>query len=307
MKCLVIGAMGFVGTKLVPGLSAAGFEVFAADRPGTTANLKIDLADAEAVRGVVRDMRPDVVVNLAAANTGGSPEGMCRVNVLGLACLMNAMREFTPQAYLITFGSAAEYGDAATADGPLDESTPCSPVGPYGVTKLAATRLALGLAAAWHLDVAVLRPFNIVGGGCPKSLFVGAVIDRILRCDPTDGVSRITVGRVDTSRDFIAVEDVVEAVLRVATRRPSSGIYNVGGGRPVPIREVLDDLIQLSGRRVRWLVDPSLVRPTDPLVSYGTSEKLHKVTDFVPSTPLVDSLAAAWAFASAQYPVSGGL
>jgi GDP-4-dehydro-6-deoxy-D-mannose reductase len=300
MKCLVIGAMGFVGTKLVPGLASAGFEVFAADRPGTTAPLTMDLADAETVRGAMRDMRPDVVINLAAANTA-SHEEMCRVNVLGVACLLNAVREFAPQAYVIVFGSAAEYGNAETNGGPLDESTPCSPVGPYGVTKLAATRLALGLAAAWELRISVLRPFNIVGAGSPKTLFVGAVIDRILQCDQT-----IMVGRVDTMRDFIAIEDVVEAVTRIATSQPPNGVYNLSGGKPVSIREVLDTMIRISGRSVSWRVDPSLVRPTDPLVSYGNSEKLRRSIDFVPSIPLVDALVAAWAHASARNAVSGG-
>jgi nucleoside-diphosphate-sugar epimerase len=310
MRCLVVGSTGFVGSHLVPALRAAGFAVVTASNeaapredPGHATHAVLDVGDVEAVREVVRRAAPEVVVNLAALATG-SPDQMCRVNVLGPLCLLDALRACAPEAHLIAFGSAAEYGEAGASDGPLDEATACLPVGPYGVTKLAGTRAALGLAAAWGVRVAVLRPFNIVGAGCPPTLFVGAVIARLLASGGAAG-AEVAVGRVDTYRDFIAVEDVADAVVGVARARPPTGIYNVSGGRPVLIRDALEELLRISGRAAAWRTDPALVRPSDPRMSYGTSAKLARATGFAPRVPLADALRAAWEHAAARFPTGG--
>lgn len=303
MKCVVFGGHGFVGRHLVPRLRETCTQVVVASRStatdlaATVQSLGCDVGDGHAVRALLDDLRPEIIVNLASA-TRGSTEDICRTNVLGCLNILEAAKERSG-SHLVTFGSAAEYGDTPCDGEAIAEDAPCHPVGVYGATKLAATCAALGLAKRFDVRVSVLRPFNIVGAGCPESLLVGAVIARVKAGLAKPGRNEIAVGRTDTSRDFIAVEDVVEAVIAVIRARAPSGVLNVCSGVPVSISDLLDTLRDVTNKAFSWRTDPSLVRPDDPPISFGTHARLTAVTGFDPRVPLVQSLRSAWLYAIA--------
>lgn len=298
MRAVVFGGSGFVGKHLVPRLTEVCTRIVVAGRTkapgtGTTEHRPCDVADGTAVRKLLDDIHPQIVINLASV-TRGSTEAMCRTNVLGCLNLLEAVKDAPEEVHFITFGSAAEYGDTPCKGEPIAEDAPCRPVGVYGATKLAATTASLGLAVRFGVRVCVLRPFNIIGAGCPESLLTGAVIARVKTALGRTGEHEIAVGRTDTRRDFVAVEDVVDAVLAIVRARPPSGILNICSGVPLPIAELLATLREVAGQPFSWRTDDSLVRPDDPLVSYGTHARLTAATGFRPRVPLARSLRAAW-------------
>jgi len=295
MTVLVIGGEGFVGRPLVRALRTAGHAVVATSRTASAGLVPCDVTNPASLAAVLEAHRPSVVVNLATV-ARGSAEAMVATNVVGTANLLDAVAALRPSCHLVLFGSAAEYGDVPPGVEQLTESADCAPRGTYGVTKLASTRLALAAAARSALAVTVMRPFNVIGAGCPTHLLAGAVIARMIAAWPGEGDLTITVGRTDTQRDFIAVDDLVDAVVALAGR-PSGGIVNVCSGRPVPVAHVLDRLAAIAGRRVIWREDPALVRADEPIVSVGDPAKLSALTGWAPRVPLDDALAATWAHA----------
>lgn len=299
MTVVVIGGGGFVGRPLVQALRDRGLRVVATSRAAATGEgdtATCDLTDPASVTRMLETCRPDAVVNLATV-ARGSAEAMVATNVVGTATLLDAVSACVPACHVVLFGSAAEYGDVPPGVERLAESAPCEPRGTYGTTKLAATRLAMATAVRRALRLTIVRPFNVVGAGCPGHLLAGAVIGRMLDAWSAPGPLTLAVGRTDTQRDFIAVDDLVGAVTALVTRGDGSGIVNVCSGQPVPVAHVLDHLAALSGRSVHWRQDPSLVRADEPLVSVGDPAKLSALTGYLPQVPLADALAVTWAHA----------
>jgi len=116
------------------------------------------------------------------------------------------------------------------------ENEACHPFGPYGISKYAASLMALDYADRHDLNVVVARPFNIVGAGVPASLVVGALIQRakhaLAASDPV-----IKVGDLEAERDFVAAYDASGTPMfdsfRVDSRRE---IFNICSGRAYSIR-----------------------------------------------------------------------
>jgi len=298
--CLVIGGRGFLGRHLVPRLQTAGWKVVVAGRSAVGKDLtagieyhQVDITRADAVEQLIALTEPDGVVNLAG-RTRGTAEELFETNQQGVVYLLSAIKYSTPHASVVLIGSAAEYGNVPSANMPIVETTPCTPVSDYGSSKLASTLNALDLGRTWNMRVSVLRTFNMVGEGTPESFVVGALVARIRRAVRTGDTTPIPVGRTDTTRDFVAVTDVADAIVRLLDRNGGPEVFNICSGQPVSIEQLLSSLTKIAGVPVTWQQDPALVRATDPLVSYGSYERLKREIGFTPQVSLDDSLSAAW-------------
>jgi GDP-4-dehydro-6-deoxy-D-mannose reductase len=305
-RALVIGAHGFCGRHLIRRLAnVAGAEVIAIDIPRdwpdfekVAAYVSCDIGDAESVRRVVEAARPDWIFNLAAL-THGSPSSVYRANLLGPIHVLDAVRDYVPDARVLLVGSAAEYGCVAPDLLPVTEEAPCKPVGDYGISKHAMTLAALDIASRHSTRVVIARPFNIIGAGVPSSLVVGAILDRAREALKQPGEPVVKVGNLDTERDFIDVEDAVEAYAAMIQGGFWGEVFNICSGKPVRIRDLVTKALSHSPRPIRLEVDPKLVRPSDCPVIYGSFEKAKRAFGFKPRVSLADSLKKAWDHAAA--------
>jgi len=214
--------------------------------------------------------------------------------VLGAVRLLDAVALAAPQAAVLLVGSAAEYGPVAPEALPVGEDHPCRPVGAYGISKLVATNLALEIARRRSLRVVVARPFNIVGAGVPTTLVVGAILDRLRRALLDGGRPLVRMGNLDAQRDFIAVEDAVDAYVRLIQCGRWGEVFNICSGKPCPVRRVVEQLLSYCSTPIELVVDPTLVRHDDVAVIYGDATKAADAIDFQPRITLSDALLAAW-------------
>jgi nucleoside-diphosphate-sugar epimerase len=244
----VIGATGFLGTHVRQRAAAAGLDMVTASRSAPvalTSDMRLDLATdgAPRIAALLAEIKPDVVVNCAGA-ISGPPDALAEANITGPAALVQAMLVAGSPARLIHLGSAAEYGRGEPGV-PVDERSATWPVGLYGVTKLAGTRVVeVGRAAG--LDAVVLRVFNPVGPGAPPSSLPGrlaALVSQTLASG-----APVRVGPLDAVRDFVDARDVADAVLAAATASAlPHPVINVGSGRGVPARALVDELLAITG------------------------------------------------------------
>ena len=128
---------------------------------------------------------------------------------------------------------------------PLAEDHECRPVGPYGLSKHAMTLAALDHARADGTKVIVARPFNLVGAGMPTNLVAGAIAQRT-RQALARGESTITVGNANTQRDFIAVEDAVEAYVKLLQSGAWGEVFNICSGQATSIESIIQTLLSFS-------------------------------------------------------------
>jgi GDP-4-dehydro-6-deoxy-D-mannose reductase len=303
-RALITGVCGFCGRSLLARLRAEGnLAVFGVDRckaPPLDLNLQdylsVDLCDPGQLAGIVRRLKPDFVFNLAGLAQGDAVD-IFRTNALGPLYLLEAIRQCSSEARVLLVGSAAEYGPANGKELPLTELHACHPAGPYGVSKHSQTLLGLDYACQYGLRVLVARPFNIVGPGIPPTLVIGAILDRAKQLLTCDQPRVITAGNLNTQRDFIAVEDVVDAYWRMLQGEHWGEVFNICSGRPTTIQAVVERLLSFAEPPLKLAVDPKLMRASDVSVSYGSWEKAHRAFGFKPTTSLDSALRAAWDFA----------
>ena len=288
----ITGAAGFTGRHLTAFLRTlpdrpriVGLDVQPIASPDVDAAHAIDLADTAAVRRLGRMEPPAIVIHLAGLLPPAADGEMWRVNVGGTANLLHALHAAeAPVARFVGIGSAAEY--SREVHSPVDENAPCAGASIYGMTKLAQTLLSQHLGTTFGIEVAIARPFNLIGPGLPARFVAGSLLRQFL--DAADGIVR--VGNTHTARDFVDVRDVVRAFWLLAATPNVSGVFNVCSGIPTTIEQLLRLLGDITRRSITITVDPERVRPDDPLEVYGNPARLRGATGWQPAISLEQSL-----------------
>lgn len=289
---LITGASGFTGAALTERLSAeGGHRLFGvARRPALnpslfTEVLLSDLEEPESAAKILKRIRPEWIFHLAGRLSGTLSELM-QTNFAATIHLLGAASRMAPGARILLIGSAAEYGKPA--DGaPIPETQMCLPETPYGLSKYAMTLLGLRAAAESGLRINIARAFNIIGPGCPRTLLLGALIERVQKARAL-GESTVAVGDVRAERDFIDVRDAAEAYMAIIKSEANGEIFNVCTGVPVKIQTVVELALAAFGKEFRFEVEPSLGSPGAPRV-FGSPKKIGSL-GFGPHFSLEESI-----------------
>jgi nucleoside-diphosphate-sugar epimerase len=273
---LITGATGFLGRHVISRAAERGIEVVASEG---------DLRDPDAVRTLMRRVRPEAVVHLAA----GRRNTLVIEDEVRMAC--NVVAEAHGTTVLVA-GSAAQYGMAS--DRPVTEDAATAPLTVYGEAKCAIERAVTALPGA---RVICARSFNILGPGQGLDAPIPSWAAQL-----AEGAATLRTGNVDVVRDFLDARDIADAFLDLVAAG-ITGAVNVGSGVPVKLRAVLDALIDQLGDAVAVEPDPALFRPQDPPYVVADVARLRSATGFAPRFSLRDSLAdvlAEWRERSAS-------
>ncbi|HEV2070735.1 MAG TPA: NAD-dependent epimerase/dehydratase family protein [Acidimicrobiales bacterium] len=246
MKALVTGGAGFIGSTLVDRLLAEGHAVDVVDNlsTGSLANLAEARADRDhdlrvhqldvrspAVVELIERRRPDVVFHLAAQAdvrvSVADPLLDAQVNVVGSLNVMEGARAAGCSKVVFASSGGTIYGDPDPADLPVTESHPQQPLSPYGVAKKAVGDYLYAYRALHGLEFVVLALANVYG---PRqdphgeagvvAIFAGKLLAGEVCTVYGDGLQ---------TRDFVYVDDVVDAFVRAADRG-SGLVCNIGTG-----------------------------------------------------------------------------
>jgi GDP-4-dehydro-6-deoxy-D-mannose reductase len=291
VKVLITGGGGFVGQYLAAHCVEQGDDVVMLDRSGDD---PIDITDRAATHAALAKNEPEVVYHLAALSHVGDswndPSAVYRVNVEGTAHVLDAARAAAVRRVVVV-GSAEEYGRVDAADLPLREDAPLRPTTPYGVSKIAASYLALQAHLAHGLDVIRVRAFSHTGPGQSDRFLVPALAGRIAAAE-REQRDEIRAGSLEPVRDLSDVRDVVRAYRLLADLGTAGEVYNVCSGSGVSVREIADHLLAAARRPLRITVDPALVRPVEVSRLVGDASRLRADTGWSPAHGLDATLAA---------------
>lgn len=250
-EVLVTGAGGFLGSALVRRLADLGARVAALHRPGSDLSrldgvrarrVPIDLLDGAALRRWTQAHPPKAVFHLAAYGVDPRNHDAAqayRTNVLGFVSLIDALDGLGVEA-LVNTGTCSEYRGGLAR--PLTESDPIEPRGVYAETKTASVRLGLMLARKQGWPIVTLRLFTFYGPQERPDRLIPHVMRAILRGEEI----RMTGGKQE--RDFIHVDDVVDAYLRAGRTPVAAGeVFNIGSGRATTVRAAVERIRELAG------------------------------------------------------------
>jgi UDP-glucose 4-epimerase len=246
----VTGGAGFIGSKLAASLNELGADVVVIDdlsvgrRENLTPRVKFVKADVLDTEKVVETMRGCHVLYHLAARVAirSSFEFVVKdtmTNVSGTASVLRAAQIAGSLRKVVFTSSMAVYSDSLSRT-LINEEWPTAPISPYGISKLAAEALTHQICAQAGIDSVVLRLFNTYGLGQRLSPYVGAVT---IFCNKlADNKAPQVFGDGQQSRDFVHVQDVVQALLLAAQVSTTGETFNVGTGVATTVNQVLDHL-----------------------------------------------------------------
>jgi UDP-glucose 4-epimerase len=296
MHFLVTGGAGFLGSALANRLIKDGHRVSVLDdlSNGEVERLHPDIAFQQGdidnipqLWSLLQDV--DCVYHLAArvsvAQSILHPRDYNRVNVGGAVSLMEAMRDTGVRRVVFT-SSGAVYGNQENL--PVREVDPPHPDSPYAVSKWSAEQYIHTIGELWGLETVALRIFNAYGPNQSLPISHAPVIPRFLQQALTGG-SIVLFGNGRQTRDFVYVDDVVEALVRSATADAvNRGIINIGSGIETSIQDLVDKIALVTGKRINLISNPSKPGGVPRLVADISSAE--KLLSFRPQTSLQEGL-----------------
>ena len=296
-RLLVTGGGGFVGKHLLERLASRGIDwrIFAPGAPGPLLAEPFDITNPGEVLAMVETVRPTKVVHLAAVaavtHAGDNPRLAWDVNLGGTFNLIEALKRHAPSASLLHVSSGEVYGASLEA-GDVDETTLLQPTSAYAATKAAADIL-VRQECSQGLRACIARPFNHIGPGQSEAFALPAFAAQIARIEAGLAAPVVYVGSLQDERDFLAVDDVVEAyvaLLLASGRADQGGVFNVASGSSVPLQAMLDQLIGMARVPVRVEVDPKRLRGRAPYRVRTNARRLREATGWRPTMPLATVL-----------------
>ncbi|OEZ98617.1 NAD-dependent epimerase/dehydratase family protein [Duganella phyllosphaerae] len=289
-RALITGSAGFTGRYVVQELRAAGYQVHGIVAPGSPVGegeFSADLNDRAGLAAVVQQVRPDVVVHLAAIAfvAHGDAEQMYRVNVAGTRNLLEALAGLAqPPSAVLLASSANIYGN--TDVGVIDEDVSAAPANDYAVSKLAMEYMA----RLWgdRLPLIIARPFNYTGVGQHENFLLPKIVAHFRRREP-----RIELGNLHVWRDFSDVRMVARSyrqLLAAPVAATAGRAFNICSGNAYSLGEVLDLMADIAGYRIDVHVNPAFVRANEVIRLVGDNRRLAGVIGPIDPVPLGDTL-----------------
>ena len=280
MRITVTGGAGFIGSHLVDRLIEDGHTVQVIDNLYTGNKefvhskaqfVELDIRDPK-LYSVLEEFRPDYIFHEAAqtevSTSMSNPMLDCDINLMGLINLLNAAVKLDVKKFLMP-SSAAVYGNLDTL--PLNEEMIGNPSSFYGLTKLTTEHYLRIYHEAFGLPYICYRYSNVFGPrqgnggeGGVISIFAKAIVQ---------GSSIIIYGDGKQTRDFIYVDDVVEANI-LGMQHQVTGIYNVSTGISSSVNLLVDEFRNISGKDIEVVYDkPRLGDIRDSVLATDKSEK----------------------------------
>jgi GDP-4-dehydro-6-deoxy-D-mannose reductase len=301
-KVLITGSEGFVGQHLVSQLKGKYSIVGLShtEQLQSEENLEYingDVLDKNRVYEILNQHKPDAIIHLAAiAQTWKIDSQLVfNINFFGtlnlyenISKIKDSDPSFNPKVLYIS--SADVYGKTKNADN-ITEDSPFYPANHYAVSKIAADRLSYQFSLNGKLNVVIVRPFNHTGPGQRKGFFVPDMISQIVELEKNSENNQLMVGNLESVKDFLDVRDVVAAYEAILEKdiEPGTAI-NVCSGKGVKFRDVLDMIINISGKQITLKDDPERMRPSEVPLLIGNNQKLKELTGWEPNYNLEQTL-----------------
>ena len=274
MKVAVTGAGGYMGRYVVRELLKRGHEVIAVDLQYKDVDSRAKFSDAR-IFSRERDIydqleRPDLCIHLAWQDgfIHNSPKHMENLSD-HFVFLKNMMEGGCKR--LAVMGTMHEVG---FWEGCIDADTPCRPLSQYGVAKNALRQSLLLLAKSMNVSVYWLRAFYIVGDDGRNS----SIFTKLLEASEI-GKKQFPFTTGENQYDFINIRDLARQIVAASTQDEYTGIINVCSGKPMSLKDKVNEFIAEKGLDIELQYGAFPERPYDSKIIYGDNTIIQKILD----------------------------
>lgn len=306
-RVLILGGLGFLGSSLACHLARYDARLTLADAMideygGNLRNIEAirrdvvvnfcDIRDAAAMNWLVRDQ--DYVFHSAAQvchlKSLSDPFPDIDINITGTAVVMEALRRFNPAAKLIKLGSRGQYGSVVKL--PAGEDVKPEPKGIYEISLLAAEHIIASYHRNHGIRCVLSRLTNIYGPRAQMRHNRFGVANWFMRLALDDDTIPI-FGDGRIKRDFLYIDDCVEALLRLAVTAEAQGeVFNIGHDSPSDFLTLAETIVAEAGTgRLAFTPFSAERKAQEPGDFYTDIGKINQITGWRPCTSLSQGVA----------------
>jgi UDP-glucose 4-epimerase len=295
---LVTGGCGFIGVNLVSRLAARGDRVRILDNLSLgrkedvegfgTEILVGDIRDPEIVKKATEDV--EVVVHLAAhtrvVESVTNPKLNFEVNAVGTINMLLASKAAGVRKFIFASTGGAILGEQ---EPPVHEGMVPRPVSPYGAGKLAGEAYCSAFSGSFGLNTVALRFSNVYG---PYSYHKGSVVAQFLR-NLMQRQPLIVYGQGEQTRDFLYVDDLVDAVLLADRAETPGEVFQIASGRETSIATLIERMKELLPS-VKFQIRHEEARSGEIFRNYASIDKARRSLGYEPKIELSEGLRRTW-------------
>ena len=276
---LVTGSEGFIGKHIVTRLLSEGYNVYGISRrPEFTLKhqnyhyTSLDILDREKLSNYFENIIFDAVIHLAALTTHEeltkNREKTLKINLEGTLNLLEEFKKTKSTKFIYT-STGKVYGRIQEL--PLSEDHPTNPLNILGKTKLVVEKLIDFFSYEATQQFVISRIFNVYGPGLRQYFLIPTIISQL-----KEGNNEIVLGNIHDRRDYIFIEDVVEALIIMLEKQlpENMNIFNVGSGKSHSALNIVNVIEEILGKKIIINVDKTRFRKDEFPDEYANIEKL---------------------------------
>mgnify|MGYP003642870358 FL=1 len=322
MKVLITGITGFVGSHMADYLlkNVPDIEIFGMRRwrsrfenvshlyqLDNVTFLEGDLSDRSSISKILYEVKPDVVYHFAAQSFPESsfktPVSTLNTNVIGTTNLLEELRLAQERIMLspviISVSSSEVYGNPEPDEVPIKETNPIRAANPYSISKVGHDLMSQYYYEAFDLKMIITRMFSHEGSRRGKIFALSSFAYQVVQNEKGLGDYNIRHGNLNSVRTYNHIDDAVHAYWLAVDKCDYGEVYNIGGDYTCTVGDALDMLISKSTvkDKLKKVLDPDRVRPTDITLQIPDSTKFREKTGWKPTKGLeeiCDDLLDYW-------------
>ena len=322
MKVLITGITGFVGSHMADYLlkNVPDVEIFGMRRwrsrfenvshlyqLDNVTFLEGDLSDRSSISKILYEVEPDVVYHFAAQSFPESsfktPTYTLNTNVIGTTNLLEELRLAQERIMLspviVSVSSSEVYGNPEPDEVPIKETNPIRAANPYSISKVGHDLMSQYYYEAFGLKMIITRMFSHEGKRRGKIFALSSFAYQVVQNEKGLGDYTIKHGNLDSVRTYNHIDDAVHAYWLAVDKCDYGEVYNIGGDYTCTVGDALDMLISRSTvkDKLKKVLDPDRVRPTDITLQIPDSTKFREKTGWKPTKGLeeiCDDLLDYW-------------
>ena len=315
-RALITGIGGQDGSYLAELLISKGYEVHGLVRRNSVPEQQesridflgeqvrthySDLGDSSSLGRIIENIEPDEIYNLAAQShvriSFEIPQFTVRTNAEGTLNVLDAMLRFAPDAKFYQASSSEMFGDSVDDDGYQRESTPMTPVSPYGCAKLFSYHIVRNYRASYGLFASNGILFNHESPRRGSNFVTSKIVKTAVQIK-LGIASELVMGNLDSHRDWGHSRDYVKAMHAILNHSEPED-FVVSTGRTTSVREFLD--LTFSKLDLEWQEyvrqDERYMRPQELPYLRGDSSKARSILGWEPTETLdtlVEEMIESW-------------
>lgn len=248
--------------------------------PKQVQQVALDVTNSEHLEQILSLMKPDVIYHLAGISYVPSGDQnsdlVYRVNTNGTKLLLDSVKKCCPASRVLLVSSAQVYGSPRVSSQPFIETSELRPMSAYGVSKASAEMLCHKAVLSDGLQVVIVRPFTHVGPYQEDTFSLSSFAKQVALVKLGRKEPILEVGNIEVKRDFSDVSDIVRGYRECVLNGRVGEAYNLCSGNSYLLKDLIEQLIKISGVTIEVKVDEDRLRTTDIPELFGSYQKALK-------------------------------